>query len=72
MPYFVFNVKPYAQIQKLAEFDGFREASSLAKSLRSAQPEPASGRIKIMFADSLELAEDLLCQTREPGPAGDD
>ena len=71
MPYFVFNVKPYAQIEKLAEFAAFREASAHAKALRLAQ-DGAEGRIKVMLADNQQLAEDLLCQTRDPGPSGDE
>jgi len=71
MPYYVFNVKPFAQIEKLAEFSAFREASTHAKALRAGQAD-APGRIKVMFADNERLAEDLLCQVREAGPSGDD
>lgn len=72
MPYFVFNVKPFAQIDKLAEFVSFKEASAHAKALRAQPPTAGSGKIKVMFADKQQLAEDLLCQIREPGPTGDD
>ena len=71
MPYFVFKLKPFAQIERLAAFDSFREASTRAKALRLELPK-ADGRIKVMFADNEQLAEDLLCQIREPGPTGDD
>ena len=71
MPYYVFHVRPFAQIEKLAEFDAFREASTHAKSLRATKAH-APGRIKVMFADNERLAEDLLCQVREAGPTGDD
>lgn len=71
MPYFVFRVKPYAQIEKLADFAVFREASAHAKALRAEGGEQG-GRIKVMFADNQTLAEDLLCQIRDPQPAGDD
>jgi hypothetical protein len=71
MPYFVFQVKPFAQLEKLGEFAAFREASRQAKALRAAQAG-APGRIQVMFADNERLAEDLLCQIREPGPAGDE
>jgi hypothetical protein len=71
MPYFVFNVKPFAQIEKLAEFAAFREASAHAKALRAAQ-DVSAGRIKVMFADNEQLAEDLLCQIRDPEPSGDE
>jgi hypothetical protein len=72
MPYFVFSVRPFAQIEKLAEFPGFKEASTHAKALRAGASLPAGARVKVMFAESVQLAEDLLCQVREPGPSGDD
>ena len=72
MPYFVFNVRPFAQIEKLAEFAAFKEASTHAKSLRSSQSEAADIKVKVMFADNQQLAEDLLCQIREAGPTGDE
>jgi hypothetical protein len=72
MPYFVFSVRPFAQIQKLAEFPGFREASVRAKALRATQAGGSDAKIKVMFADNQQLAEDLLCQIRDPGPPGDE
>ncbi len=72
MPYFVFSVRPYAQIEKLAEFATFKEASTHAKSLRSSQSVAADGKVKVMFADNQQQAESLLCQVREAGPTGDD
>jgi hypothetical protein len=71
MPYFVFSIKPFAQISKLAEFAAFKEASARAKALRAARVDGAAA-IKIVFAENQQLAEDLLCQIREPGPTGDD
>lgn len=74
MPYFVFRVSPYSMPEKLAEFAAFRDASGHAKVLRAAMAPDGPGpvRIKVMFADDEQLAEELLCQVREPGPAGDD
>jgi len=72
MPYFVFSVRPFAQIEKLAEFNAFKEASLHAKSLRTKPAARGNAKIKVMFADNQQLAEDLLCQVREPGPTGDD
>ena len=71
MPYYVYRVMPFAQLEKLAEFDAFRDASVQAKALRAAQGA-APGRIKVMFAADERMAEDLLCQIREPGPPGED
>ena len=72
MPYYVFAVKPFAQLEKLAEFDAFRDASAHAKSLRQSPQADAAARIKVMFADTPLAAEDLLLQVREAGPSGDE
>jgi len=72
MPYFVFSIQPFAQIRKLAEFPAFKDASAHAKALRAAQVDDDRVAIKVMFAESEQLAEDLLCQIRDPSPAGDD
>lgn len=72
MPYYVFRLRPFAQLEKLAEFEAFAEASSRAKALRAAQAAGEPGRIRVMFAETEQLAEDLLCQIREPGPPGEE
>ncbi|MDP1900603.1 MAG: hypothetical protein Q8K96_09135 [Rubrivivax sp.] len=72
MPYYVFAVKPFAQLEMLAEFSAFKEASTHAKALRSAQPAGDAARIKVMFADSPLAAEDLLLQVRQAAPTGDE
>ncbi len=71
MPYFVFAIKPFGQLDKLAEFDAFKEASIHAKALRATRPDGAP-RIKIMFGETQLAAEDQLLQLRVPGPTGDD
>jgi len=72
MPYYVFAVEPLGLLRKLAEFEAFKDASTHAKALRSAQPAAAQVRIKVMFADNQLTAEDLLSQVREAGPSGDE
>lgn len=72
MPYFIYLVKPFAQLEKLSEFETFNDASTHAKALRAKQTADSPGKIKIMFADNELQAEDLLCQVRTPGPKGDD
>ncbi len=72
MPYYIFRVKPFMQLDKLSEFDSFKEASAQAKILRTTGlPDPAI-KIKVMFADTELQAEELLCQPRAAGPKGDD
>jgi len=72
MPYYIYLIKPFTQLEKLSEFGSFPAASAQAKVLRANQLSSATDKIKIMFADNELQAEDLLCQVRTPGPRGDD
>lgn len=72
MPYFVFAVKPFAQLDKLGEFEVFKEASARAKVLRAELPAGANVRIKVMFAEDQLSAEDLVNQLRTSVRIGDD
>lgn len=72
MPYFLYAVQPFAQLEQLGQCPTFPEASRQAKALRAAQPAPGARRIRIVFADTPLAAEDLLLQVREAPPDGDD
>jgi hypothetical protein len=72
LPYYIYRVMPFAQLEKLTEHPVFATASSEAKALRAAQPANAPGKIKVIFADNELQAEDLLCQVRDPAPLGDE
>ena len=72
MPYYVFHIRPVAQVERRAECATFGEASALAKSLRTGLAPGSGERIKLMFAESEEQAVDLLCQPRAAGPSGDE
>jgi hypothetical protein len=69
MPYFLFAVKGFGQLEKLGEFTAFREASVQAKALRA---EPGAPVIKVIFGADQITAEDTLLQIRAPQPQGDD
>jgi hypothetical protein len=72
MPYFIYQVKPFAQLEKLAEHSSFAAASAEAKQLRRALDTGTTEKIKVMFAGSETEAEDLLCQIRDATPAGEE
>ncbi len=72
MPYYVYRVRPFAQLEQLADFVVFKDASAHAKALRAVADAPVDGKIKVIFAADPTQAEDLLCQIREPGPTGDE
>lgn len=72
MPYFVYAVRRFAQLQQLGAHPAFRDASAQAKALRLAQPAGDSATIRVMFAATAIEAEDLLLQVRDPRPAGEE
>ena len=80
MPYYVYAVRPFAQLERLGEHAAFRDASAMAKALRAERAERArnaaaggaSEQIRVMFAETALAAEDLLLQSREPPPPGDE
>ena len=72
MPYYIYRVKPFAQLEKLATFDAFGAASAQAKTLRATQSAEMPGKIKVMYAKDELQAEDQLCQVRDAPPRGDE
>ena len=72
MPYYIYRILPDGQLEPLAQFVAFKDASAHAKALRASQDAPTASRIKVMFADTQLQAEDQLQQIRQPGPSGDD
>ena len=72
MPYFLYRVQPFAQLQPLGEFATFPEASRQAKAARAAGPAQEQRRVRVVFAENALAAEDLLLQVRDPQPGGED
>ena len=72
MPYYVFALAPFTAPEKLTEHDTYGSASTSAKALRLTLDAGSPVRIKLMFADSEDMAADLLCQVRTAGPSGDE
>jgi len=72
VPYYIYRVKPFGQLDKLEEHGGFAAASGQAKTLRAALPPGSPDKVKVIFAENEPQAEDLLCQVREPGPPGEE
>jgi hypothetical protein len=72
MPYYVFNVKPFAQLEQQAEFALYKEAAAHARQLRALQSAPDKAQVRVIFADTPLAAEDLLLQVRTPAPTGDE
>lgn len=69
MPYYLFAVKGFGQLEKLDECAVFRDASQRAKALRA---QPGAPMVKLMFGENQLAAEDALLQVRDAPPTGDD
>ncbi len=70
MPYFVFRVETaefamLKQLDKLNEFESFKEAKNFARQTRAEQAEGDSAEIKVIFADNQLAAEEMLMEKRE-------
>ena len=69
MPYFVFQVEgadPSSRdLNFLQAFENYREARDFARQERAKQPGAEPETVRVIFAESQELAEGLLRQRRE-------
>lgn len=69
MPYFVFQVASgdptSAPLELLDSFNAYRDARSLARTRRKKNQEADPKTVRVVFAETAELAEALLRQPRE-------
>lgn len=72
MPYYVYAVRPFAQLEQLGVHTAYRDASAQVKALRSASRPDTATRFRVMFAADALSAEDLLLAVRDPQPVADD
>jgi hypothetical protein len=75
MPYYIYRVTefPIRKVEKLEQYDVYREASARVKQMRKEMTEGSPALLKMIHAESELHAEDLLNQVREPAPElGDD
>jgi hypothetical protein len=75
MPYYIYRITqlgPVKQLDKLAQFDAFKEASAEAKRLRK-DADLSQCKIQVVFGENELQAEEALNTVREPEPlTGDD
>ena len=75
MPYYIYRVteRPIRQLEKLEQYEVFKEASARAKQFRAKEEWGKNGIIKMIHAENELQAEDMLNQVRDPAPElGDD
>lgn len=74
MPYFIYKIGPLNILEKQGVATSFKEAKAAVNELRKGL-DPTSGiKVKMIFAENEQAAENLLSQPREldPSLAGDD
>lgn len=75
MPYYIYRVTqigPVKNLEKLAQFDIFRDASTKAKELRK-ENDLTKCKIQVVFGENELQAEEALHTVREAEPlTGDD
>lgn len=70
MPYYVYLIKPgvtdlIKDLEKVSEYESFKEAKSFVKEKRSGQSEGETMTYKIIFAENALEAEERLSEHRE-------
>ena len=70
MPYYVYKVTPVGDtlvkdLEKIAEFDQFKEAKLFAREQRTKQETGDTATIKVIFAENVLTAEEQLMEKRE-------
>ncbi len=70
MPYYVYKISPsptklVSALEKLEQYDSFKEARQHARSLRTELSDADNCQIKVMFAESELEAEEQLMEKRE-------
>ncbi len=70
MPYYVYLIKPgvtdlIKDLEKVSEFESFKEAKSFVKEKRSGKSEGETMTYKIIFAENVLEAEERLSEHRE-------
>lgn len=75
MPYYIYRVTqlgPVKQLEKIAQFDAFKDASVEAKRLRQAA-DLSQCKIQVILGENELQAEEMLSVVREAEPVyGDD
>ena len=72
MPYFVYRLRPSRPPEKAGAFAAYREARTVARSMRRALGRDDPTTVRMVFAAGEAQAERLLTERREPRPLGED
>ena len=72
MPYFVYRIHGERTLERIASFDGYRDARARVRALRAEGSAGGPSTVRMIFAGDPSQAERLLQEKREPRPLGEE
>lgn len=72
MPYYVYKISPPRHLERLDDFDSYREARAFTRERRKSLTGNDDCTVRMVFAPTAEHAERLLREKREARPLGED
>ena len=72
MNYYVFRISPPKRLEYIDEFDSYRKARTLVRTMRKELTSEDDCMVRMILAPDREQAERLLKEPREARPLGED
>lgn len=72
MAYYVYKIFPPKRLEYVDEFESYRDARVLVRSMRKEAAMEDGCIVRMIFAPDRERAESLLKEVREARPLGED
>ncbi len=75
MPYYIYRIEqrgPVRNLEAAGVFDDYTNATRQCRRLRAELNAAGGARIRMIFADSVLRAEELLSEVRQSGPIVDE
>jgi hypothetical protein len=72
MAYYIYKIFPPKRLEYIDEFESYRDAKKLARSMRMELAPEDDCAVRMIFAPDRERAESLLKEVRQARPLGED
>lgn len=72
MAYYIYKIFPPKRLEYIDEFESYRDAKKLIRSMRMELAPEDDYAVRMIFAPDREHAESLLKEVREARPLGED
>ena len=72
MPYFVYRIAPEKRLEHIDTFEKYRDAKLCLRELYKTEDDNSESVCRMMFAETMSKAEQLLLAPRDDRMIGDD